>query len=287
MIGGALGRELAAAEHDVALLVRGTAHQREISWDPTTPLDPQKLGDIEAVVHLSGKNIAGRWTERFKREVFDSRVQSTVTLANSAAQSFRERGNPRIFICASAIGYYGDRGDELLTEESPPGSGFVARLVESWEAACAPARDAGIRVANLRIGVVLSRHGGALKLMLPAFRIGVGGRTGDGRQYMSWISLEDVAGAVRFVLENDRLTGPVNLTGPEAVRNAEFVRVLGEELHRPAVLPVPAFAIRLLFGEMGQELLLGSQRVRPDQLKAAGYLFRHADMRQALRAALR
>lgn len=286
LIGNALRRELAASGHEVIALVRSGPGAGEILWNPADRFDPTNLRHIDAVVHLSGKNIAGRWSDKFKQEVFKSRVQSTSNLAQAAAQSFRESGKPVTFISASAIGYYGSRGDEWLTEDSPPGSGFAAEMVQAWEAATAPARDAGLRVVSLRIGVVLAKHGGALKMMLPAFRMGVGGRTGDGQAYLSWISLDDVTGAIRFALENDTPCGPVNLVGPEPVRNIEFVRTLGQELHRPTVVPLPIFAIRLLFGQMGEELLLASQRVEPAKLMAYGYRPRHPTLKQAIRAAL-
>jgi hypothetical protein len=286
MIGQALSRELVRAGDQVLPLVRRSPGAGEIQWNPAEPLDPRKLHEVDAVVHLSGKNIAGRWTEKFKEEALKSRVQSTRTMADAAAQSFRESGRPLTLLSASAIGYYGSRGDELLTEDSPPGQGFIADVGKAWEQATAPARQAGVRVVNLRIGVVLAKHGGALNLMLPAFRMGVGGRTGSGRQFMSWISLEDVVGAIKFCLQSETLSGPVNLVAPGPVRNAEFVRVLGRELHRPTLVPIPAFAVRLIFGKMGDELLLGSLRVEPAKLKSAGYRFRHPELSQALRAVL-
>jgi hypothetical protein len=286
LIGTALRPELTARGDDWAALVRRTAGKNEIQWDPAQPLDPAKLNGFDALVHLSGKNIAGRWTAKLKREAFESRVQSTSTLARAAAESFRQSGRPSIFVSASAIGYYGNRDDELLTEESPAGSGFAPQLAEAWEAASLPASEAGLRVVNLRIGIVLASHGGALRLMLPVFRMGIGGRTGTGRQYMSWITLDDVAAVIVFALRNDAVRGPVNLVSPEPVRNSEFVQALGNELHRPTLLPFPAFAVRLLFGEMGEQFLLGSQRVEPRKLTAAGYRFRHPTLREALRAVI-
>ncbi len=287
MIGSALGRELTAAGRLLSVaLVRGNPEAGEILWNPAEPLDPQKLRDFDAVVHLSGKNIAGLWTQKFKQEVADSRLQSTRTLALAAAESFRRYGKPGVFLCASAIGYYGNRGDERLTEDSGPGSGFVAELGQAWEAATDPARDAGLRVVNLRIGIVLARQGGALKTMLPVFRMGLGGPTGSGRQYMSWITLDDVTGAILFALQDGTVRGPVNVVAPNPVRNADFVHVLAKELHRPALLPVPSFAVRTLFGQMGEELLLGSLRVEPARLQAAGYPFRHPELQPAIRAVL-
>src|SRR5271167_2205062 len=286
LIGRTLCRALTAAGDEPVALVRRTAGTGEVPWNPTKPLDPEKLVSCDAVVHLAGRNIAGYWTKRFKQEVRQSRVQGTQTVANAAAESHRRTGQLRVFISASAIGYYGDRGDELLTEDSPPGQGFLAELSQQWEAATTPAREAGIRVVNLRIGVVLARGGGALQAMLPPFRLGVGGRVGNGKQYCSWVSLDDVVGAILFALQNDNVRGPVNLVSPEPVRNEEFVRALGAELRRPAILPLPAVVVRTLFGEMGEAALLGSARVEPEKLRAAGYQFRHSHLKDALRAAL-
>ena len=287
LIGSAIRPALAGAGHSSSALVRRSPLGDEVQWDPAQPLDPQKLDGFDAIVHLAGKNISGRWSEKFKREVRESRVLGTQTLATAAAESFRRTGLPRAFVAASATGYYGNRGDEELTEDSKPGSGFLAEVCAEWEAAASPAAEAGIRVVNLRIGVVLAKHGGALQAMLPAFRLGLGGPVGDGRQYMSWITLDDVVGAFLFALDNDRLRGPVNAVAPQPVRNAEFVRALGQALHRPAFFPLPAFVVRTLFGEMGEALLLGSARVEPAKLKTAGYEFRHPDLPGALRETLR
>jgi uncharacterized protein (TIGR01777 family) len=277
---------LQLAGHQPVGLVRRSPRADEMPWDPDQPLDPARLHDFDAVVHLAGKNIAGRWTENFKQQVLHSRVQGTRTLATAAAESFRRTGRPRAFVSASGAGYYGDRGDELVTEESSAGTGFLADVCREWEAATAPASDAGVRVVCLRIGVVLGRYGGALKQMLPLFRLGLGGRVGDGQQYMSWIALDDVIGAMRFAVENESLRGPVNAVAPAPVRNEEFVRALAGILNRRAILPVPAFAVRGLLGEMGQELLLISTRVAPAKLQAAGYNFRYTDLEAALRAQL-
>jgi len=288
---GFLGRHLAAAlrqsGHVPVALVRRPAQDHEVQWNPEQPLDPSRLGGCDAVVHLAAKNIAGRWTKQFKQELLNSRVRGTGTLATAVADSFRQRGQPRVFITASGDRYYGDRGDELLTEESSAGTGFLAEVARQWEAATAPASDAGVRVVCLRIGVVLGRDGGALKPMLLPFRMGVGGRIGSGRQYMSWIALADVTGAIVFALENDSLRGPVNIVGPSPVRNDEFVRALGRELHRPTIFPLPEFVVRNLFGEMGQELLLTSVRALPAKLRAAGYRFQYERLEDALHAALR
>jgi hypothetical protein len=249
-------------------------------------LDPRSLNGFDAIVHLAGRNIAGRWSEKFKREVRESRVQGTRTIATAAADAFRHAGAPGIFVAASAIGYYGNRGDEELTESSPRGEGFLAEVCQEWEEAASIAAAAGVRVVHPRIGVVLAKHGGALAAMLPAFRLGLGGPVGDGRQYMSWIALDDVVGVLLFALTNDGVSGPVNAVAPQPVRNAEFVRALGKTLHRPAVFPLPAFVVKTLFGEMGESLLLASTRVSSTKLEAAGYQFRHLELNEALRAVL-
>lgn len=286
LIGNALRTVLATAGHSTSALVRRTPGEGEVQWDPSSPLNPRSLEGFDAIAHLAGKNIAGRWSEKFKREVRESRVQGTRTVATAAAESFRQTGMPRVLVAASATGYYGNRGDEELTEESKPGSGFLADVCQEWENAASPAAEAGIRVVHLRIGVVLARHGGALPAMLPAFRLGLGGPVGDACQFWSWITLDDVIGAFRFALTNDGLRGPVNAVSPLPVRNREFVRALGKALNRPAVFPLPAFVVRTLFGEMGESLLLASARVMPSKLEAAGYRFRHSDLPGALQAAL-
>ncbi len=286
LLGTALTRALREAGDEPLALVRRQPQTGEVQWDPKQPLDSAKLASCDAVVHLAGKNIAGRWTENFKREVMESRVRGTQTLAAAAAQSYRQTGKPAVFVTASGVGYYGNRGDELLTEDSAGGSGFLAEVCQQWEAATAPAREAGVRVVNLRIGVVLARDGGALKPMLPPFRLGLGGRAGSGRQYWSWIALDDVIEIMLFALRSDRLLGPVNVVGPAPVRNADFVRALGKALHRPTIFPLPEFAVRALLGEMGEELLLTLTRALPQTLTAAGYKFRHSELDDALQAAL-
>ena len=286
LLGSALVRELRAGGHESIALVRRTAGAGEVQWEPRQPLHPDRLTGCDAVVHLAGKNIAGLWTKKFKQEVLESRVLGTRTLATAAAESYRRSGKPTVFVCASGMSYYGDRGDEMLTEESLMGQGFLAEVVRQWEAAAEPCRAAGPRVVNLRIGVVLARNGGALKPMLPAFRFGLGGRVGSGKQYWSWIALEDVIGMMIFALQNDGVRGPVNVVGPAPVRNEEFVRALGRELHRPTIFPLPTFAVKALLGEMGQELLLTSARVLPSKMNAAGYRFRHSELADALHAAL-
>jgi uncharacterized protein (TIGR01777 family) len=286
LLGSALVRELRAGGHEPIALVRRTAGAGEVQWEPRQPLHPDRLTGCDAVVHLAGKNIAGLWTKKFKQEVLESRVFGTRTLATAAAENYRRSGKPTVFVCASGMSYYGDRGDEVLTEESLMGQGFLAEVVRQWEAAAEPCREAGLRVVNLRIGVVLARNGGALKPMLPAFRFGLGGRVGSGKQYWSWIALEDVIGMMIFALQNDGVRGPVNVVGPAPVRNAEFVRALGKELHRPTIFPLPAFIVKTFLGEMGQELLLTSARVLPAKMNAAGYRFRHSELGDALHAAV-
>ena len=287
LIGTALRARLAANGHETVALVRRSPKQDEVRWDPYATLDPVQLAGFDAVVHLAGKGIAGRWTEKFKQEVRESRVLGTRTLATTVAESFRRRGVPRAFICASAIGYYGNRGDEMLTEASPPGQGFLAETCIAWEAAATdPVRESGVRIAHMRIGVVLAKEGGALPPLLLPFRLGLGGRIGDGRQFWSWVELEDVVGAFAFALQNENLNGPVNVVAPSPARVSEFVRVLGDVLHRPTIFPLPAFFVRMLLGEMGETLLLGSARVKPEKLQAAGYRFAFPDLRAALETAL-
>jgi uncharacterized protein len=284
LVGTQLVAELARAGAQVVRAVRRPVSDphSEVLWNPDTrQVDAAALEGVDAVVHLAGENIAGgRWTDKFKQRIRDSRVVGTQLLAEAIAGLSRK---PRAFVCASAIGYYGDRGDEVLAEDSPPGDDFLAEVCQEWEAACQPARDAGIRTANIRIGVVLSPHGGALKKMLTPFKLGAGGRLGNGRQYMSWVALDDVVEAIGFLLANPAVAGPVNLTAPNPVTNADFTKTLGRVLSRPAIFPLPAFAARLLFGEMADALLLSSTRALPQALTAAGYQFRYPELEPALR----
>ena len=293
LVGSALVPALATVGHSVARLVRRNPAVNEIRWDPekAPPLaTPAKGGapegaleGFDGVVHLAGESIAGRWTGAKKARIRDSRVQGTSTLAAALACTARP---PKVLICASAIGIYGDRGDEVLREESALGSDFLAEVGKQWEAATEPAAKAGIGVVSLRIGVVLSPRGGALARMLPPFRMGAGGRIGGGRQWMSWITLDDLVGVIQHALAADSLRGPVNTVAPNPVTNAEFTRALGEALHRPTIFPLPAFMVRLIFGEMGDALLLSSQRVDCGKLLASGYRFRHAELKPALEALL-
>jgi uncharacterized protein (TIGR01777 family) len=286
LVGVALQPLLATQGHAVKVLVRReprAAH--EIFWDPSRgELEVARLGGIDAVVHLSGENVAaGRWTARRKEAILRSRVDSTRTLVRALTAS-AER--PAVLISASAVGIYGERGAESLAEGSSPGSGFLAEVCAAWEAELAPVTAAGIRTVALRTGVVLTPAGGALAKMLPAFRCGVGGRLGSGRQWMSWISLDDLVAIIVHLLTAVECRGPVNAVAPGAVTNAEFTAALGRVLGRPTVLPVPAAVLRGLFGEMADAALLASTRAVPQVLQSHGYRFRHADLEPALRHVL-
>ena len=283
-IGKALLPSLRTNGAHITRLVRDNAppaysDEQTIPWHPEQPLSADALSGFDAVIHLAGETIVGRWTESKKNKIRDSRVIGTRNLAQSLAQA---KHRPQIFLCSSAIGYYGNRGDEALTEESAPGTGFLAEVCQEWEAATHPAAEAGIRTVAIRTGVVLSREGGALAKMLPPFKMGVGGKIGDGRQWMSWIDVQDLVGAIHHILKSDLLYGPVNMVAPRPVTNAEFTQTLASVLSRPAVFAVPAFAVKLLFGEMGETVLLGSQRVEPTQLVSSGYPFRFRDLRASL-----
>lgn len=281
-IGSLLIPGLTTGGHEVIRLVRRSPHDGEIRWDPVgAGLDPEALRGIDAVIHLAGENIAGRWTRRRKRAVRASRRTGTRLLAEAVARA-REGEGPRILVSASAIGYYGERGEEVLTERSEPGRGFLPEVAQEWEAATGPAETAGVRVVRLRIGLPLSPAGGMLQRMLRPFRLGLGGRLGSGRQWLSWISADDLLGAFHHVLVRDALQGPINAVAPSPVRNAEFARELGRALRRPARIPVPAIALRALFGQMADEAILASTRVEPAVLQASGYRFRHPTLGAAL-----
>jgi uncharacterized protein len=290
LIGTALLPKLRADGHHPVRLVRRNPRNpksdSDILWDPAAgKLDPMSLEGLDAAVHLAGENIAAtRWTEAVKKKIRDSRVNGTRLLSETMA---RLKAPPKTLISASAIGFYGDRGAERLTEESPRGSGFLADVCVDWEKACDPAAGKGLRVVNLRIGVVLSPNGGALTKMLPPFKMGLGGIMGDGRQYWSWVSLEDVVGIILHALNTPGLKGPVNAVAPQALTNAEFTKTLGKVLKRPTLFPMPAFAARLVLGEMADALLLASARVEPARLKASGYAFRHPELEPALRDLLK
>jgi hypothetical protein len=266
-IGNRLVRALLAAGHNIHALGR----------KQSTELPAESLADADAVIHLAGEPVAQRWTPEVKQRIRSSRVDGTRNLVDALARQSRR---PRVMVCASAIGYYGSRGDEVLTETSSPGSDFLAGVVVEWEEAAERAEALGIRVVPLRFGVVLGK-GGALAKMLPPFRLGLGGRLASGRQWMSWIHVDDVIGLIRFALENSVIRGPMNATAPQPVPNVDFTRQLATALHRPAIFPVPGFALKLLFGEMAQ-VILGSQRVIPQAAQSAGYRFEYPELRPAL-----
>ena len=289
MVGTALVRSWMPDPIHVIRLIRSRsglsgagAEGDSIVWDPAAvrPVpDVSRLSGLDAVVHLSGANIAARrWTEKYKREIVSSRVQSTQALVKMLTQV----EPPKVLVCASAIGIYGDCGDEILTESSAPGTGFLAEMCVAWERAAATAEDAGIRVVHARFGVVLSPVGGALAKLLPLFRLGLGGKLGDGREWMPWLTLRDAVGILRYSIENREIRGAINAVAPNPVTNAEFTRALGIAVHRPAVIPAPAFALRLAFGEMADETLLASVRVLPAKLIEAGYPFHDPQIGPAL-----
>jgi uncharacterized protein (TIGR01777 family) len=290
LVGSALLPVLRSAGHQVTRLVRRPSaplgpEDSTVQWDPETgEIDSSRLEGIEAAVHLAGENIAARrWTPAQKARIRDSRVQGTARLSQRLANLTQP---PATLVAASAIGYYGNCGERLLLEESRAGQDFLARVCADWEAAAADAAERGIRVVSTRLGMVLSSSGGALGQMLPPFRLGVGGVLGSGSQYMSWVALDDVVGAIAHVLTTDSLHGPVNVVAPEAVRNREFTKTLGRVLRRPTRLGVPSFAARLMFGEMADALLLASTRVEPAKLQASGYSFRYPQLEGALRHVL-
>jgi uncharacterized protein (TIGR01777 family) len=284
-IGAALLPSLKASGYAVARLVRGAAAGADqIAWNPAQSLSPDSVSGFDGVIHLAGETIVGRWTEAKKRRILDSRRQGTRHLADAVAKAAQR---PRAFISASAVGYYGNRGDEILREDSPSGEGFTAEICRQWEVATQPAAAAGVRTVQMRLGVVMSADGGALQKMLLPFRMGLGGRLGNGRQWWSWVSADDVAGAIQHVLNHDSLQGPVNTVAPTPVTNGEFTKTLAAVLKRPAIFPIPAFAVRLVFGEMGNELFLASQRVEPAKLAVSGYQFQHPELGKALEAILK
>lgn len=285
LIGTALVAALTTAGHRPIRVVRGTATGDAIAWDPKAgSIDAAALEGIGAVVHLAGAGIGDRrWNDAYKRELLDSRVQGTGLLARTLAGRQRP---PGVLVSASAVGWYGDRGDEIVDESTGPGSGFLADLCRQWEAAADPARAAGIRVVHPRSGIVLSPKGGALKKQLPLFKLGLGGRFGTGQQWQSWIALDDEVAALLHLIGAD-VAGPANLTAPNPVTNADFTKTLGTVLHRPTVLPVPAFGPKLLLGpELAEVLLFEGQRVVPTVLEASGYAFLHPTLDDALRSLL-
>lgn len=282
LIGQALLPMLKAAGHDAVPLVRRPPEAGEVQWDPALGrLDPKDLAGINGAINLAGENIATRWTDESKRRIRESRIRGTTLLAETmAALSPR----PGVLISVSAVGYYGDRGDEELTEESGAGRGFLPGLAREWEASAQAADAVGIRVVHPRLGIVLSAKGGALGKMLPPFRLGVGGRLGSGRQWMSWIAIEDVVAAMLHLLKDDSVQDAVNFTAPAPVRNSEFTRQLGKALHRPTIFPVPTPALQVLYGkEMPEEALLASTRVVPRRLLEAGFQFQFPEIGAAFR----
>jgi uncharacterized protein len=293
-IGTALLASFEPQSTQIVRLVRGRAQNAaQVFWDPLAPVSPTAVSGFDAVVHLAGESVVGRWTDEKKKAIRESRVQGTRNLAAALAQS---GAKPRVLVCASAVGFYGSRGEELLREESPAGRGFLSEVCREWEDASRIAAEAGIRTVNLRIGLVLSAKGGALANMLKPFKLGLGGRIGSGQQWWSWIHVDDIVGGIHHAigtesvvgpgnggLGNGLVSGPVNLVAPNPVRNAEFTKVLASVLGRPAFFPVPEFALRLTFGKMAaEELLLASQRVEPGKLGASGYAFRFGELRAAL-----
>ena len=286
LVGKALISALEKDGHEVSRLVRYAPHSRdEIEWNPDRySIAIARLEGFDAVVNLAGESIAeGRWTTEKKSKIRESRVTGTKLLGDALANL---EHSPNTFICASAIGYYGNRGDELLTETSAPGDDFLSRVCVDWEQSTSLAVEKGIRVVNARFGVILDTEGGALKKMLPPFRMGVGGKLGNGKQWMSWIALEDVVQGLLFALKTDALRGPVNYVAPNPVTNTEFTKALGKTLNRPTLFPIPAFGVKLMFGEMGEALLLGGQRVKPARLEGAGYQFRFTELQAALQSIL-
>jgi len=289
LIGSALLPTLQSAGAVVVRLARPASNvaidaEDRVAWDPAKEIAPEMVSGFDAVIHLAGESIAGRWTDEKKKRIRNSRVIGTGHLAQAVA---RAKEKPRVFISSSAIGFYGDRGDEVLNETSAPGSGFLPEVCRAWEDATRPAAEAGIRTVCLRTGIVLSRSGGALGQMLTPFKLGLGGRIGDGRQWMSWIDVQDMVGGIHHILKTDGLHGAVNMVAPRPVRNADFTKTLALALSRPAIFPVPAFVVKTVFGEMGATLLLGSQRVEPGELVASGYPFRFSDLRASLENTIR
>jgi uncharacterized protein len=285
LVGSALVEALVRGGNDVRRLVRQSGELASIRWNVETgEIDEPALkewGGPEAVVHLAGENIAsGRWTAEKKRRIRESRVEATQRLAKSLARAVKVT----TFVGASAIGFYGNRGDELLTEASAKGTGFLAEICEGWEAAAEPLAAAGARVVHLRFGMILSGKGGALAKMLPIFRLGLGGRVGSGKQWVSWVTRTDVVRAIEFALARDEARRVFNVVSPNPVQNREFAKELGAALHRPAILPVPGFLLRLVFGELADALLLSSQRVMPEKLLQSGFAFEHPTLREALKA---
>src|SRR6476620_3268816 len=287
LIGKALQRSFREKGHEMLLASRHEPRNANaIKWDVEHGFaDPAKLEGVDVVVHLAGENVSGdlRWTDEKKKAIRESRVDGTRNVVDAMAAM---RSKPKVFIASSAIGFYGDRGDEILTEASSAGTTFLSDVCKAWEAESRRAEDSGIRTVLLRTGIVLAKDGGALAAMLTPFKFGVGGVVGSGKQWMSWISLDDMVGIINFAIEHEEIRGAVNAVGPTPVTNEEFTKALGEALYRPTFLPLPAFAVNMVFGEMGDALLLASTRVLPKRIEDAGFKFQHEDVREAIKHAV-
>lgn len=281
LVGKALTPLLETDAHDIVRLVRNSPKAGELEWHPNQDsIDPAKLESFDAIINLAGENVAeGRWTDEKKKKIHDSRVNGTHLLSEAIAKLTTK---PRCFLCASATGIYGDRGDETLDEQSESGGGFLAGVCREWEKATEPAHRAGVRVVNFRFGPILARAGGMLEKMLTPFKMGLGGKIGSGKQYISWVAIEDAVAVIKRALNDESIRGPLNVVSPKPVTNERFTRALGEVLSRPTVMAMPAFAARLAFGEMADEMLLVSQRVIPKRLQAAGFHFDYSDLETAL-----
>lgn len=286
LVGNKLCSSLREQHHRVMRLVRSDARDMDdVLWDVENGMaNKERLEGTDAIVHLAGENIAGgRWNERKKGRIRYSRIRGTHSLCTDLAAL---KQKPEVLVCASAIGFYGDQGARVLTESADGGSGFLPDVCREWEAACAPAVDVGIRVVNLRIGVVISRDGGALKEMLTPFRMGVGGKIGSGQQYWSWVAIDDVIGAIEHAIHHEELSGPVNCVSPNPVTNYDFTKTLGRVMSKPTIFPLPAFMAKLVLGEMAKNLLLASTRIVPKKLQDSGYSFHHTNLESALRQEL-
>ncbi len=285
-LGSVLEPALATAGYNVVRITRGEPRpgSTDVQWDPSNgTIKSGELAGVHGVIHLAGENIAQRWTDETRRRILHSRTDGTGLIARTMASLDQP---PPVLISASAVGFYGPRGDEELDEQSAPGKGFLADVVQAWEAAADPARKAGIRVVHPRLGVLLGEDGGVLERLLPPFRLGLGGPIGDGQQWMSWVARSDVVRALLFLLDAGTLDGPVNVVSPEPVRNDRFTSALGHALHRPTLGVVPAFALRAVYGQMAEETLLAGQRVLPKRLQEAGFQFRHPEIEEAIRSEL-
>jgi uncharacterized protein (TIGR01777 family) len=282
LVGSALIPILQSDGNEITRLVRSAAKVGDIEWHPNQDaLDAKTLQGFDVIINLAGENIAaGRWTDEQKRKIRDSRVNGTHLLSEAIAKMLQK---PRVFVCASATGVYGDRGDEILNEQSDSGGGFLAGVCREWEKATEPAGKAGVRVVNLRFGPILAREGGMLTKLLTPFKMGMGGKVGSGKQYISWIALDDAVSAIKLALNDESIRGPLNVVSPNPVTNEEFTKTLGHVLNRPTALAMPAFAARLAFGEMADEMLLVSQKVLPKRLKDAGFEFQYPELERAFR----